>query len=66
MMPKKPLIDPESCASCKCFLPNDKDEFGYCRKAPPTVVVHEESILYIQPSTSASDWCGGFVRLLHS
>jgi hypothetical protein len=63
---KKLAIEPESCATCKCFQPNAADDYGYCRRRPPTLVATEAGLISVQPSTVAHEWCGDFIRKLQS
>lgn len=66
-MKKKPApADPQSCASCKFFLPNQNDEHGYCRRYPPVFVSDGEGGGFSDPCTAESDWCGEYLRRLNS
>jgi hypothetical protein len=58
------------CEDCRYFelapqtvLPNQA--MGYCRRFPPTVVVHNEYPISRWPFVSGADWCGEWaVRLV--
>jgi hypothetical protein len=64
-MAKKPPADPQSCASCKFFQPNQYDDAGWCRRFPPVPVATETGIASAQASTSDGEWCGEYSRKLH-
>lgn len=66
-MAKKPdpAHDPESCASCKYHQPNETDEYGFCRRYPPTVQCDEEGTDILWPITALPEWCGEYRRRLH-
>jgi hypothetical protein len=62
----KPQPEKESCESCRFYLPNKDDPYGYCRRYPPTFVTTDEGGGFMDPSTEDSDWCGEFSRKLQS
>lgn len=64
-MPKKPSPDPQTCTSCRFFLANTADEYGYCRRFPPVPSIQDGAHLILWPVTTASDWCGEFSRVTH-
>ena len=64
-MPKKTEADPQSCASCRFFVPNQTDSVGYCRRFPPVPVAEEEMTVSVFPVTDSADWCGEYVRITH-
>ena len=64
-MPKK-QIEPESCATCRFFQENHSDNYGWCRRYPPTPVAIEDATASIQASTSGEEWCGEFSRRLNA
>lgn len=37
-----------------------RDEFGSCRRFPPTPVCIDEALAFLQPSTEWKDSCGEF------
>lgn len=63
---KKPIIEPEACAGCRFFQSNQHDNYGYCRRFPPTPIIQEESYASVSPVTHATEWCGEFSRALNS
>lgn len=62
---KKPVDDPQSCASCRFFLRNQVDDAGYCRRTPPVVIVLMDEIYSEQPMTLENEWCGCYERRTH-
>lgn len=51
----------ESCKHCKYFLSNVSDEYGYCRRFPPTVIATEDGQQEaVQPTVTDSEYCGEF------
>lgn len=66
-MPRKsPPPEPESCGSCKFHLKNDADEYGYCRRNPPTASSDEGAAVTLWPVVTINEWCGGVARKLNS
>lgn len=64
---KKPAADPETCASCRFFLLSEpKDEAGYCRRFPPTLIVVNDEPSTAFPVVRHDEWCGEFKRKLES
>jgi hypothetical protein len=63
---KKPSPDPQSCASCRHFLANPADEYGYCRRYPPTMSIESGASTVVWPILTASDLCGEYARQLNS
>jgi hypothetical protein len=66
-MPKKvPPADPQACDACRFMLANQTDEFGYCRRYPPTASDNEDGVsTTVWPIVSASEWCGEFCQKTH-
>lgn len=62
---KDPAPDPQSCGSCKFHKPNETDEYGFCRRYPPTVAESEEATVVLWPITALPEWCGEYVRKTH-
>lgn len=51
----------ESCKHCKYFLSNVSDEYGYCRRFPPTVIGREDGEQEsVQPTVAENEYCGEF------
>lgn len=68
-MPKKPAApEPESCGSCRYFLSNKEDEYGFCRRGPPSVFPDPEdgSPIVLWRIVATPEWCGEFSRKLDS
>lgn len=66
-MPKKPPpADPENCGTCRYFLGNRADEFGYCRRLPPVASIQDGAAVTLWPVVNTSIWCGEFGRILNS
>lgn len=64
--PAKPAPDPQSCASCRFHQPNQTDEYGFCRRYPPTAHEAEEgSTVVLWPITALPEWCGEYARQTH-
>jgi hypothetical protein len=64
-MAKKKLPDDcmPACVSCVFFYAEVKDELGFCRRFPPTVLVlgdGEYDCIY--PIVEKHEWCGEFIR----
>ncbi|HEY0063161.1 MAG TPA: high-potential iron-sulfur protein [Telluria sp.] len=66
-MAKKLPPDPQSCESCRFFLANKTDEFGFCRRYPPKAVQADDGTetTLSAPTASTSDWCGEYQRTTH-
>ena len=65
-MAKKPAPDPQSCESCKHFLKNAADDYGYCRRFPPVPTVDDGATVTAWPVLHASELCGEFGCKLNS
>lgn len=66
-MPKKPAPeDAEKCGTCKFFLANATDSYGYCRRFPPVFVTDQEVATWSQPPVDSSEYCGEFRRITHA
>lgn len=57
-------MNDSACAQCRYFVPID-DEGGECRRFPPTLQTDDEGTISTFPGTSASWFCGEFVRLVN-
>lgn len=54
-----------SCGSCSFFLKQPKDDLGYCRRYPPTIVsLGDDEFESVFPISAPDDWCGEFVRFV--
>lgn len=61
-MPKKEDWMP-ACQSCSFFEIEVKEELGYCRRYPPTLIkTGEDDYDCTYPVTARDDWCGEFHR----
>lgn len=65
-MPKKPPVDPQSCASCRCYVADPGDEVGFCKRYPPVALVVTDEIRCAYPVVSLDDICGEFAQRLQS
>lgn len=61
-MPKKPEI--QSCATCRCFVAEPKEELGLCKRYPPVPIVVADEPVSTFPCVARDDVCGEYaVRL---
>jgi hypothetical protein len=61
-MPKKEDWMP-ACQSCSFFEIEVKEDLGYCRRYPPTLIkTGEDDYDCTYPVTARDDWCGEFHR----
>lgn len=51
-----------SCKTCSFFLIEPKDDLGFCRRYPPTLINIEDELDSVFPVVAESDWCGEFHR----
>lgn len=51
-----------ACVSCAFFFAEPKDDLGFCRRYPPTIVSLDDGFDSIFPIVEKQDWCGDFVR----
>lgn len=56
------LIDIPQCASCAFFSIEPKEDVGFCRRYPPSLISIEDSFDSCYPVTDPHDWCGEFAR----
>lgn len=59
-MAKKAPADPQSCASCRCFVAEHRAEVGYCKRFPPVPIVNADELRCAYPAVSPDDICGEF------
>jgi hypothetical protein len=65
-MPKKPQPEIQSCATCRCFVAEPKDELGLCKRYPPVVVVIEDDPVSTFPAVERDEICGEYAIRLAS
>lgn len=65
-MATKPPADPQSCASCRHFLANTADQFGYCRRYPPVASTQDGAHVTLWPAVTSNLFCGEYDRALNS
>ena len=52
-----------ACQSCSFFEIEVKEDLGYCRRYPPTLIkTGEDDYDCTYPVTARDDWCGEFHR----
>jgi hypothetical protein len=52
-----------ACQSCSFFEIEAKEDLGYCRRYPPTLLnTGEDSYDSTYPVVGRTDWCGEFHR----
>jgi hypothetical protein len=52
-----------ACKSCSFFDADPKEDIGYCRRYPPTLIsVGDDDYDCVFVITSSDDWCGEFHR----
>ena len=59
-------IDVQSCASCRCFVAEQGDEVGACKRFPPVPVVFSDELVSTYPAVAPDDICGEYARRLQS
>lgn len=61
-MPKKEDWMP-ACQSCSFFEIEQKEDLGYCRRYPPTLIhMGDDNFDSTFPIVARDDWCGEFHR----
>ncbi len=52
-----------ACVSCAFFHAEPKDELGFCRRYPPSLIALEDGDYdCMYPIVDRKEWCGEFIR----
>lgn len=55
-----------ACQHCSFFIADPKDDIGFCRRYPPTLIPLEDGEVEATfPVVSRDEWCGEFHRASH-
>lgn len=55
---KKPIADPQSCASCRVWVAQPGDAAGECKRFPPVPIVVDDALACVFPVVNHDDICG--------
>jgi hypothetical protein len=59
---KRIVVDIPTCASCAFFSIEPKDDLGFCRRYPPSLIQVDGDFDSCFPVSEPHDWCGEFTR----